>query len=154
MADKPKAEWKPEHSIVYAQACCLCLGFALLVWAVAPMVVERMVTGDPPRWQTIASNGVVIWLGVTYLVLNQMVRRRIRWAAWIAFLLALLICSLSVAMALFGDTQGVASFLIVLSACTSVANWFAITVLTRGMETGALAPAGPSPAADATRVGP
>lgn len=75
----------------WAQAGCLVLGAALLVWGLAPAVIARVVTGRPPAAATLALSGLAVSLGFGYIVLSVFVARGAKWALWTTLALSLFI---------------------------------------------------------------
>ena len=45
MPTRIKSDWEPAHNILFAHMACLCLGVGMLLWGIAPALVERLVTG-------------------------------------------------------------------------------------------------------------
>lgn len=119
--------WQPQHSVLFGQTSCLCFGIGLIIWGLAPAVIERIVTGSTPPLHMLTVNSVVFGLGALFIGATVLIRRRVRWAAWIAFAIAVMLAGASAAFVFSGGSSHVvSSFLLLLSAETGFATWLAI----------------------------
>jgi hypothetical protein len=114
------------HRALLAQACCLSLGIALLLWSLAPAVVERILSNAPPSPQTIVLGSVTFFVGAVFLALYAFIRRGLRWALWAAFLGGLSIATAGVAAAIASPTSMPALFSLVLAGATATTAWLAL----------------------------
>ena len=126
-----KLEWRPEHSILWAHTSCLCLGICLVLMGIAPALIDRVVSGDTPELITIAIGSIAFLFGGTFIGLHVLVRHRVYWAAWAAFILAMALCFGAMSAILTTSTLSAAVFLLVLAANVSYANWLAILAIWR-----------------------
>lgn len=122
--------WQPQHSVLFGQASCLCFGIGLIIWGLAPAIVERIVTGQTPPLHMLVANSASFTLGAIFIGAMMLIRRRIQWAAWVAFAIAVMLAGVGAAFALNSGTQITSTFLLLLSAETSFATWLAIGGLT------------------------
>ena len=127
MAEQPWPMSRRSHRLVFAYTSCLCLGLALAFWGLAPPFVERILTGRPPRWEAVTVASVTVLVGLTFIGLQQLIRRRVRWALWTAFVTALLLTTVAVAAMLLASDQRPSLFSLVLAGATTVATWLALT---------------------------
>jgi 4-amino-4-deoxy-L-arabinose transferase-like glycosyltransferase len=127
--DNPPGVWQPDHSLLLGQTACLCLGLGLIVWGLAPAVFERIITGHTPPLELLAMNGFVLALGVAYVAMQAFIRRRRRWAAWLAFALSVVLAGCGVAVVLATGMRVANTFLLVISALTAFATWLAIDAI-------------------------
>ncbi len=125
----PTPLWRPEHSLLLAQAACLSLGTGLVLWGLAPAVIERIVTGHTPPLAMLAMNALIFLLGSAFLLSSFMIHARRRWAAWFAFGLAVMLGGAGVAIILATGMRSSSSFLLLISAVTSFSTWLAIDAL-------------------------
>jgi len=123
--------WTPEHNILFAHASCLCLGIGMLLWGLAPALVERLITDRAPSLHAFLLNSLVFVLGLAFIGMHVLVRRRIRWAVWAAFLVSATLAAAGLALTTASGFQLSSSFLLLLSMCTCFATWLAIATLTR-----------------------
>lgn len=127
MAPRPTpALWKPEDSLVFAQASTLLMGLGLAIWSLAPAIVERIVTGQPPTASTLLMQRAVLLLGAAFLGLCVLIRKRIRWAVWTAFGLSALLVAIGVVLTLLSNFRPAGSFILLFSGFTCFACWLAI----------------------------
>jgi len=112
---------KYRRFVRWAQAGCLVLGAALLVWGLAPAIIARLVTGRPPAASTLALSGLVLLLGAGLIVLSVFVARGLTWALWTVLGLSsfLLIGNLTLALLLKG--HGTSAFPLLLATGTGAA---------------------------------
>ena len=120
--------------LLLAQLTCLLLGVGLLLWGMAPALVECIVSGKPQNWADLLANTTVLALGAAFVGLHVLMRRRVRWAAWVAFLLSASVVSVELALATADGMQLSNSFLLLLSGSTSFATWLAIGAFPRAVD--------------------
>ena len=114
------------HRLLFAQAACLCLGLSMLLWGLAPAIVERALTGRVPGWDSFAIGGGTVFIGLTFIGLHHLIRQRVRWALWAAFVAALALTTLVVGVLMAEAGQRPSLFLLVFAAGTTVTTWLAI----------------------------
>jgi hypothetical protein len=100
----------------------------MLLWGIAPAVVQRAITGRPPDIAAIPFNGLILFGGVVFVVVHLFVRRADRRAIWTAFLLSAILMGAGLALAIRGAACLTSSFLLLFSSCTCFATWLAIGV--------------------------
>jgi lysylphosphatidylglycerol synthetase-like protein (DUF2156 family) len=110
----------------FAQAACLCFGIALVIWGFAPAIVERLVTGSVPSWRPLALGAGSVLVGLTFIGLQCLISRGLRWALWVAFLLALALATAGVALTLCPGTPRASIFSLILAASVTVGSWLAL----------------------------
>lgn len=111
-----------------AQVASLVFGIALLLWGVAPAVVQRVVSGRPPTAATFAASGLTIILGLAFLALGVLIGRTVVWAIWTSLVLGCAVLLLGLATALFGSVSAVSLFPMLLAACVAGTCWIALDV--------------------------
>ena len=80
MPTRIKSDWEPAHNILFAHMACLCLGVGMLLWGIAPALVERLVTGRVPHADRLLPDSLVLMLGVAFVGMHVLVRRGVLWA--------------------------------------------------------------------------
>jgi Mn2+/Fe2+ NRAMP family transporter len=129
MTKRVKLDWKPDHSLLLAQTACLCLGTGIVLWGLAPAIVQRLLTGQPPSLATLLPAALALPLGGAFIGMCVLVRRRVRWATWTAFLLSALLAAIGLALTTLAGVRLTSSFVILLSAGTCLATWLALATL-------------------------
>lgn len=109
-----------------AEAACACLGVALLIWGLAPAIVERIVARHPPTWQSFALGSAALLVGLTFIGLHRLVRRQVRWALWAAFGTSLVLVTGTVVLTLLMTDRRPSLFLLIFSTGTTIATWLAL----------------------------
>ncbi len=131
MDDERKTTWQPEDSLLFAQVSCLCLGVGMLIWGLAPAIVQRLVTGHAPDWDVFFVDSVVLLLGVAFVGLQALVARAVRWAVWTAFAISAMLAAAGLALTTIVGMRLTSSFLVLLSGWNAFACWLAIGALAR-----------------------
>ncbi len=116
----------PSQRINLSQASCLCLGIALVMWGLAPVILDRVVTRDAPRGQALVVSSFTVLIGFVFIGLQLLIRRRIRWAMWTAFAGSLMLCTLATVLAMAPLAVRPGLFAIVLPGATTVTSWMAL----------------------------
>lgn len=129
-AARPRA-WTSENILFFSQVASLCLGIGLLLWALAPAMVLRAVTGDGINPFEMPVNFLTLTVGLIYIGLALLMQQRRRWAFCVAFLVSATIAAAAVATLVAGTGPGSISFLVLLSGVTCFANWAALAALGR-----------------------
>lgn len=124
--DRKSAQiWTTEHSLLYAQTSSACLGVGLVLWGFAPLVIERIVSGEAPTGQLLTANSAVVLTGLAFLLAASCMRRR-RWAAWLSFALSAILAAAGIVLTTLTGLHLSSSFVSLLSAATCFASWLAI----------------------------
>lgn len=97
----------------------------MLIWGLAPALIERVFHSEPPPVWVLARGGLSMFLGAVFLFLWRSVRRRARWAIWLVHVLALLIATGSTVLAIFNVTD-LSVFPLVLAGWCVGSTWFAL----------------------------
>ncbi len=109
-----------------AQLTCLWFGLGLLIWGLAPAVVQRIVSGRTPPLETFAIGSLTCFMGLSFLGLCLLIGRRVVWALWTSLFVSLGLVLSIIGLVLLGGF-GVASICpLLLSACTAGASWLAL----------------------------
>ena len=122
------AEHPPQTATIsrqaLAHACCLSFGAALVVWGLAPAIVERVASGQMPRLQTLGLGSGALLVGFTFIGLHRLIRKNVRWALYAAFGLSLALTITT----LFAAWSGLkpSAFVLILSAGTTAGTWLAL----------------------------
>lgn len=128
-SENSSSAWQPDHSLLLGQISCLCLGVGLIIWGLAPAVIERVVTGHTPSLDLLATNSLLLALGAVYVLMQVFIRRRRNWAAWFAFTLSVLLAGGGVAIIVATGMRFASTFLLMISAITALATWLAIDAI-------------------------
>ncbi|MFH1747599.1 MAG: hypothetical protein ABIG44_11205 [Planctomycetota bacterium] len=113
--------------LVIANITCICLGLALLIWGLAPALIERILTGRAPHAQSLLLGSTTIILGAIFISLYWPIRQGRRWALWAAFWLALMIVTVATISGIIWHSQGTTLFSLVLAGVTAITTWIALT---------------------------
>lgn len=83
-----------------AQLACVCMAVALLMWAIAPTIIARLVSNQPPHAATYVVSAAFMLLGLTFGALSFLIARGVPWAAWVTlgFSVALLLGALGLVL--------------------------------------------------------
>jgi 4-amino-4-deoxy-L-arabinose transferase-like glycosyltransferase len=127
MAGHPPHGARLSQRLVLAYTSCLCLGLALLLWSLARVIVERMLTGASPNRPTIALAGLTLLFGLTFVGLYRLIRRDVRWALWAAFVLALVLALAGIAAIVLAATFKPSIFPLFLAGGAAAAAGLALT---------------------------
>jgi len=129
-----RLEARAAQNAAYASLCALCFGLALLVWGLVPAVIERLVTHRPPELAALALGTVSFLLGIAYIGLHLLMRRRIVRALWTTFGLSLVVVVLSFGASAFAGTRWGSAFLMLMACATAFTSWLAIHARPRPAE--------------------
>lgn len=128
-ASKAGRRWSLEHRLLFGQTSCLLFGLGLILWALAPVVVARVISGQPPSVESLALNLVSFLMAVTFIGLHLLIKRRVRWAAWSAFLISCVVVGAGVAVSFATGFHFNSAFLLMLSTVTCFGSWLAIEAI-------------------------
>ncbi|TWT44140.1 hypothetical protein RAS1_05480 [Phycisphaerae bacterium RAS1] len=126
----PRIEWKPTQCLPYAQVSCLTLGIAMLIWGLAPAIIERVVTQRAPSLEGLAMGSMTFLIGTTFLGMALLIGARMRWALLAANYLAVALVTITVIAAMITPPKIVALFVLVLACNTVIATWLALRAAT------------------------
>ncbi|MBU0639205.1 MAG: hypothetical protein KKB50_10105 [Planctomycetes bacterium] len=126
MPAKSDGNDKARYGLDCAQTSCLVLGVALLVWGIAPAVVQRVTSSDPQWLSSVLLGSAALLVGSTFLGFHVLIRRGVCWALWAAFWLSLGLATIAVCVVMLARTEMISVFLLVLSGCTTFTTWLAI----------------------------
>ena len=118
---------RSDQRLLYAHLSCLCLGLALLLWGLAPAIVDRVLTGRSPSFQTLALDSLTILVGLTFIGLHRLIRGGVRWALWTAFIAALVFTTAAVGASVYPGGFRPSLFPLIFAAGTTLTTWLAIT---------------------------
>jgi len=126
MSISSRLGWTPACSVLTAHISCLCLGLALVVWGLAPTVVQRLATHCPLPLSALALQSMVFALGGSFIAAHVLIRRGVLWGVWLGYLLSVLLCGAGIALALT-HARGTSAFsVLLLSGCTACFTWLAL----------------------------
>jgi hypothetical protein len=126
-----RKDWKSEHAIMLTHVACLTLGVILILWGVAPALIERLISRKPATFDSLAASSVCTTIGLTYVVLNVGVRRRSLVSTWIAFVLSALLCGMVALDALRSGMLLAGGSLLIPTSFTAFSAWLAIGELSQ-----------------------
>ncbi len=118
-------------SLTLARTTCLCMGFGLMLWGLAPALVERLLTGLTPSAQTLSMGAFAGALGLTFLAMASQIRQHRTWALWTAFAISTAITAMGVVLVAIIHTRPASSFIMLLSSWTAFTNWLGIAAAYR-----------------------
>ena len=126
MGVEPDIARKVRQSRRSAQASCLVFGLGLVVWGLAPALVQRFSTGTTPTLDSLAAGSLSMLVGLGFIALAVLISRQLHWALWAALLAsaALLVGGLAVTAIL--RSGGLAMFPVLFAGCTGLTSWLAI----------------------------
>ncbi len=110
-----------------AQLSCLAFGAGLLTWGLAPLVIQRLISGHPPPPASFAVAAVTLLFGVVFVGLAVLIRRQVRWAPTAAFSLSLILLVATLGAAKFSGGGIHAIFTMLMATSTGVTSWLART---------------------------
>jgi len=126
------AERRPRPAtIALAATGCLCLGVGLLVWGLAPCLIQKLGSGRLPGLETIRLDALVFALGVAFVGLHTLVGQQVRWAVWTALLLSAVLSASGLAFTTLGGLRMTGLLLVLLSAWACVGTWLTLFSLPR-----------------------
>jgi hypothetical protein len=117
------------------------MGIGLLIWALAPAMLERLITGHRPHSSTLLQGVSTFVCGALYFAYVAALRRRVYWVLWAAFLNSVILAAFAVALTMF-EVTAVSAFLLIFAGVTVLMTWLAMVAHQRSAA-GAIAD--PSP---------
>lgn len=127
--DGTEKSWSLEHRLMFGQAACLFFGLGLIMWGLAPTMINRVLTGEPPSVASLAVNLMCFLVAVMFIGFHLLIKKRVRWAAWSAFLISCIVLGGGVAISFATGFQFNSSFILLLSVVTCFATWLAIEAI-------------------------
>jgi hypothetical protein len=128
---RKRDRWSLEHRLLFGQISCLCFGMGLILWGLAPTLMQRILTNEPPSTFDLAVNLACFLVAVLFIGFHLLIKRRVRWAAWAAFLVSCVIVGAGVTVSFGTGFQLNNSFILFLSAATCFASWLAIEAIAK-----------------------
>lgn len=125
MLRSPFEGWTPKHALLLAEVSCLLLAFGMLVTGLAPVVIDRLITGKPQPVQALALNLGGFLVACIFLGVVVLIRQRRLWSLWVAYALSVTMFLVSVASVLLGAPFA-STYLLAVSAITAFATWLAL----------------------------
>ena len=126
MASDQHAERRIRQAQRSAQITSLVFGISLLVWGLAPAIVQRLVSGKTPTFGAYAMGACAIALGLCFMVLAICVGRGALWAIWATLCVSVLLLFAALATAFLSTTGPLSLYPVLLSACTAGTSWLAL----------------------------
>ncbi len=126
-----KEDVRARTGLTLARTTCLCMGFGLMLWGLAPALVERLLTGNAPSPQSLSMGAFAAALGLTFLALASQIRQRRLWSLWTAFALSTAITAMGIVLVTVMHLRPTSSFIMLLSGWTAFANWLGIAAVYR-----------------------
>lgn len=109
-----------------AQVTCLFFGVALLVWGLTPAVIQRIISGQAPAPEVLASASLTLLLGGTYLALGTLIARGLGWALWTSLILSVVLMIATVAFAALVEGGRFSAFALLLPAAAGSTSFLAL----------------------------
>lgn len=124
--EAPAVDAKRMETLLLARIAVFLLGLSLVISAIAPMVIDRVVTGKSPKTETILFSLLVLLVGWLFIALNPLMRREVRWAIWVAFLGAAALAGGGISMSTASGMRATDAFLIGLCCMVCLSSWRAL----------------------------
>lgn len=124
--ETPAVDAKRMETLLLARIAVFLLGLSLVISAIAPMVIDRVVTGKSPKTETILFSMLVLLVGWLFIALNPLMRREVRWAIWVAFLGAAALAGGGISMSTASGMRATDAFLIGLCGMVCLSSWRAL----------------------------
>lgn len=125
MPRSPFAGWTPKHALLLAEVSCLLLAIGMILGGLAPIVIDRLLTGKPQPLQAFAVSLGGFLVACIFLGVVVLIRQRRLWSLWVAYGLSVTMFLMSVASILLGAPFA-SSYLLAVSAITAFATWLAL----------------------------
>ncbi|GEM_PF-7060107 len=113
-------------ALALAQLSCLAFGLGLMAWAITPLLIQRLVGRQPPQARTLAMSAIALLLGLAYLGLGLLIRRKVRWAIQACVGVSLSLLVIIAAPFLLGKVRELPAFSTLLAASTMLTGWLAL----------------------------
>jgi hypothetical protein len=112
-----------------AQVSSVFLGIAMLLWGLAPAVVQRLVSGKAPPAAAFTVGDISLGLGVCFLLFSALMSRRVNWALWATMFLAAALVLGAIFAAVVHGTGVPALAPLLLAGATGATSWYALDVI-------------------------
>lgn len=126
-----RSRWTPAERLLFARASCLCFGIGLLFWSLAPLIVTRMLRSDAPPVTDLLLNGATLLLAGLFISFYGLVREGSLWPIWSAFVASSIFLGAGLTISVMNGFAASSSFVLFLSAMTTLATWMAIDAVQR-----------------------
>lgn len=126
---------KTREALRSAQLTALFFGVGMLIWGLAPAIVQRLVTGRMPELQTFAVGSVTIAVGLAFVVLGVFMGRGVRWAVRVSFITSALLAMATMALTAMQGFAVATIYPLLLSACTAGTSWLALEAIRKNTPT-------------------
>jgi hypothetical protein len=131
--------WPLEHRLLFGQATCLMVGVGIIAWGLAPAIMDRLITGQPPNEVTLSLNVACFIVALLYVGFHVLIKRRVRLAAWGAFALSALILATGVSLMVLNGLTFKAAFITFSAALACFASFVAIDAISNWSTEGPFA---------------
>ncbi len=128
MSDAAKTDTKTSQTLLWAHVSCLTFGAAMILWGLAPPIIQRITSGSAPTLDMLAQAAVPLLLGLLLATLAVLIKRGVSWALWtsLGLSVSLLIAMLSISLCNGTGLQSIFSLL--LASCTAGMSGLALTM--------------------------
>lgn len=126
-----RSRWTPGERLLFARASCLCFGIGLLLWSLAPLIAVRLIRGETPPIDQLFLNSVTLLIGGLFIGFYGMIREGSLWPIWSAFVVACIFLGSGLTISIMNGFVASSSFVLFLSAMTTLATWMAIDAIQR-----------------------
>ncbi len=126
MPDKPTVLRRLREARGLACLACVALGAGLLVSALTPLVLVRLVSRTAPTWSVTATVGLTLLLGLAWIGLGVLIRRGVRWALRTALCVSVLMLAGTLGMFWLSGTGEIPLFPTILAGAATLTCWLAI----------------------------
>lgn len=126
-----RSRWTPPERLLFARASCLCFGIGLLLWSLAPLIVARLIRSESPQMNDLLFNGATLLLAGMFIGFYSLIREGPLWPVWSAFVLASIFLGAGLTISVINGFIASSSFVLFLSAMTTLATWMAIDAVQR-----------------------
>lgn len=128
MSTTPTNDKRVREAQILAQLCSLMLGLGMLLWGLAPVMIQRLAGRTPPELGMLALNSLTLFLGVIFLALTLLIRNGTVWALHVTAWIALLLLIAAVGLYAFGGGPMMSLFPTLLTTGAAVTSWYALAV--------------------------
>ncbi len=139
-------ERKLRQSRHTAQVAASVFGLALLVWGLAPALVQRLIADEPPTPQALTMGALSFAFGSGFMLLALLISRHKPWALWAALLASSVVLAGAMGFTIFVGARALSVFPVIFAGCTALTCWLALAArrATAPVERAEQPPANPS----------
>lgn len=119
-------------AVIWASVSSMCLGVALTIRGVSPLFVHKLVSGELPTSDIVGVQSLVMMVGVVFMGIGILLKRCVVAAAWMGFLLAMLLAGGGIGAAFLVGASFTDIFLFAVCIATCLANLVAIGAINSG----------------------